>query len=216
MSRKVFLFLAMFLSAMTYAQTLSVGPAVKGQWSATKAGYKKFGWSAGVQGEMFFSKEKSGLFVDASVLFDSKKSESINVGIQNTSYFYKYNSYSINIPVNIGYKLKCSDSFSLFAAAGPYVDFGLCGKVKKVTDTYAADGYTKTEASKETTVSSNIYKDKVFNRVNCGIGFKIGTDLFQHYQIQAGYSLGLTKTFHNGGNHRNRQQTFFAGVVYMF
>lgn len=116
---------------------------------------------------MYFNKEKTGLFVDASLVFDSKKSESISIGYQglNIEKYFKYNSFGVAIPVNVGYKLKISNAFALYAAAGPYVDFGLGGKVKEVTVTFAEDGYTKVGNPKEQTVSSNIYKDKLFKRL---------------------------------------------------
>ncbi|MEI3460308.1 MAG: outer membrane beta-barrel protein [Bacteroides cellulosilyticus] len=40
----------------------------------------------------------------------------------------------LNIPIHIGYKIKCSKSISLFANVGPYFGVGLWGKQKFYRD----------------------------------------------------------------------------------
>ena len=209
--------ITLLFTTMASAQSFRIGPAARIQWSGTQAVNNKMGWAAGVQGDMTFGKENKGLFLDAAVLFDSKRCESVSVGYSNEhiEVYYKYHSYGFTIPVNVGYKFKFSDNFGLFAAAGPYLNIGLGGKAKQVSQKYGENGLLVGEPTEET-VSSNIFKDKVMNRVGCGIGFKVGAEVFSHCQVQFGYNLGLTNTFKGTLDKDNKEQSFIIGLAYMF
>ena len=56
----------------------------------------------------------------------------------------------------------------------------------------------------------------MLKKPNCGIGFKIGTEILKHYQVHAGYNLGLRKVLKNSLSKDNKQQTYFIGISYMF
>jgi len=161
------------------------------------------------------------------VLFDAKnfKSESYYDVTAKTSSVWNYNTYGITVPVNIGYKAAVSKSVSLFAAVGPYINFGIGGKSKVCTTVMAdatraaakevgtSDKIGRTIETKQT-VSDNVYGDKLMSRFNCGLGFKVGAEFFRHYQVNVGYELGMNKIFKNSLDSKHR--TFTVGVAYMF
>jgi len=128
-------------------------------------------------------------------------------------------------PVNIGYKAAVSKSVSLFAAVGPYINFGIGGKSKVTTTATTAKTrataiepgtYSKTEPTTRTkkTVSDNVYSDKLMNRVNWGLDFKVGAEFCRHYQVNVGYELEMNNIFKNSLDSKHR--TFTVGVAYMF
>lgn len=223
--RKVMFVAALCFATIANAQGLRVGPAASIELNSPTDFKSKVGFNVGVRGELNFKDAAKGLFLDASVLFDAKnfKSDSYYDITSKTSSEWKYNTYGITIPVNIGYKAAVSKSVSLFAAAGPYVNFGIGGKskvtttmVQSLTTAKASGTSTNTEQTTGTkkTASNNVYSDKLMNRVNWGLGFKVGAEFFRHYQVNVGYELGMNKIFKNSIDSKHR--TFTVGVAYMF
>jgi len=105
-----------------------------------------------------------------------------------------------------------SKPVSLFAAVGPYLNIGFGGKAKTATCQYDSDG----KAGKETvrTTSNNVYSDKLMNRCNWGLDFKVGAEFCRHYQVNVGYELGMNKIFKNSLDSKHR--TLTVGLIYMF
>ena len=97
---------------------------------------------------------------------------------------------------------------NLLAAVGPYVDFGLTG-TDKVTTT-DAKGH-----SKEEKVSSNVYGDKLFNRVNYGFDAKVGVEIAKHYQLNLSYSRSFNNLFKGSGINA-KAQDIQLGFSYIF
>lgn len=202
MRKAMFLF-ALCVATVASAQSLRFGPTASLELNSPTDMKTKVGFNVGVRGELDFKDAAKGLFIDAAVLFDAKnfKSDSYYDLTTKTSSEWKYNTYGITVPVNIGYKMSVSKSVGLYAAAGPYVNLGIGGKCK-------------VEQSTEKTVSDNVYSDKLMNRFNWGLGFKVGAEVCRHYQVNVGYELGLSKIFKNSLDSKHR--TFTVGVAYMF
>lgn len=116
----------------------------------------------------------------------------------------KRDAYYLQIPIHIGRKWRISENGSLFADAGSYVAFGLFGK------SHATGSYL-------TNKGENAYKSYSYNtfdhsyRFEWGVGVKLGTELYKHYQIGISYDYGVTQAH---GNDRNANFTFVIG--YMF
>lgn len=225
--KKLMFLAALFVATVANAQSFRVGPAASFEINSPTDMKSKVGFNVGVRGELDFEEASKGLFLDASVLFDAKnyKSDSYYDVTAKTSSVWDYNTYGITVPVNIGYKAAVSKSVSLFAAVGPYINFGIGGKSKVTTtattvksratakDT-GASGKTEQTTETKKTVSDNVYSDKLMNRVNWGLGFKVGAEFCRHYQVNVGYELGMNKIFKNSLDSKHR--TFTVGVAYMF
>lgn len=211
--RKTMLLLALCLAVVAQAQSFRIGPAAGVQFNNPTDMQSKVGFNVGVRGEMNFKDAAKGWFLDAAVMFDAKRWESDSYYdiSTSTSSQWDYNTYGLTVPVNIGYKFAVSKSVSLFAAAGPYVNFGLGGKSKVITTEMPVGTQGKVEKS---TASDNVYSDKLMNRVNWGLDFKVGAEFCRHFQVNVGYELGLNKIFKNSPDSKHR--TWTAGVAYLF
>ena len=157
------------------AQTFRFGPTVGGNLNISDETKTKIGFAVGAKAEMNFNNPENGWFMDASVLFNNRNRQSENYFNNETklTQCWKYSTYSLLVPVNVGYKFRLSDNLNLLAAVGPYADFGLTG-TDKVTTT-DAKGHSKEEKK-----SSNVYGDKLFNRVNFGFDAKVGVEIAKH------------------------------------
>ena len=100
----------------------------------------------------------------------------------------------LDIPLNFVYTTGGDNGFQIFA--GPYIGIGLSGKVKSETSG-SIDGESFSEKETATVKFANEQgnDDKAYFRtlnagLNGGLGYKAGP-----FQVQAGYSLGLTNMF---------------------
>ncbi len=202
--KQILLISAFCLSVLANAQTFKIGPTARFQVNSPTNAETKVGFGVGVQGEYAFSDKDKGLFLDASLLFDAKNWKSATYFDNSTSKTGKWNysSYGLNIPINIGYRFHLTKSFNLLASAGPYFEIGVAGKEKSDF------------ARKETTISSNTYKDKLMNRFNWGLGFRLGGEISNHFQVNAYYNIGLKDIYKTSLDSKHR--TFMIGVSYMF
>ncbi len=192
------------------AQTFRFGSTVVGNLNISNETKTKLGFAVGAKAEMEFNKERHGWFMDASVLFNNRKRQSeeyFNTESKLTQH-WKYSTYSLLIPVNVGYKLRLSSNLNLLATAGPYVDFGLIG-TDEVTITDDKGHSTEKKGS------SNVYGDKLFNRVIYGFGAKVGVEIAKHYQLNLSYSRSFNNVF-NGSGVNVKAQDIQLGFSYMF
>lgn len=228
--KKIVIILALCFTTMMKAQSVKFGPVVNFQFNCPSGLDSKTGFNAGVRGELYLNKEKSGLFVDAALLYD--KRNFAGGGYYYADYQagsdYEYSTYGITIPVNVGYKFSAGKNVDLFAAVGPYINIGIGGKAKHIYTPMPQDGTRAVEGaleklkeqkkdaekSIETTISDNVYSDKLMNRVEWGFDIRIGAEIYRHYQLNASYGLGMSNIFKENFNYKHR--TFSIGVAYMF
>ncbi|SDY72283.1 porin family protein [Hymenobacter psychrophilus] len=97
----------------------------------------------------------------------------------------------LELPVNLVYTTGGTEGFQVFA--GPYIGFGLGGKIKQKytvsqsgTTISESESYKVKFASKSKSNSDAEYFNQPDFGVNGGVGYKTGP-----FQVQAGYSLGL-------------------------
>lgn len=225
--RKKMILMALCFAAMANAQSFRFGPTAGVEVNSPSSMKTRAGFNVGVRGEMDFKGAAKGLFVDAAALFDAKNWKSdgyydTSTGLSNE---WKYNTYGLTVPVSVGYKFAVAKSLKLFAAAGPYMNIGFGGKSKVTTTKESGKSFdpskempgqngTTVKTETTSTASSNVYSDKLMNRLNWGVGFKVGAEVCKHYQVSVGYELGLSKIYKKslGSKHR----TLSVGVAYMF
>lgn len=193
----------------TNAQSFRFGPTVAGSLNISDGTKNKVGFAVGAKTEMEFSNTGHGWFMDASVLFNNRNRQSDDYFNNDTkmTQHWKYSTYSLLVPVNVGYKFRLSDKLNFLAAVGPYVDFGLTG-TDKVTTTDAKGKDT------EVKVSSNVYSANIFKRVTFGFDAKVGVEIAKHYQLNLSYSRGFTSLFKGGLD--SKAQDLQIGLAYMF
>lgn len=191
------------------AQTFRFGPTIAGNLNLSDDMKAKVGFAVGAKAEMNLNGQGNSWFVDASVLFNNRnmKSELYYNNDTKDRLYWKYSTYSLLIPINVGYKFHISRNLNLLAAVGPYFDFGLTGTDKA----FAAYGTGRTV---ETKVSSNVYNDDLFNRVSVGVDAKVGVEIAKHYQVNLSYNRGFTNMLKGGADKKD--QNISIGFAYMF
>ena len=210
MKKFIFSVIALCCFYAANAQTFRFGPTVAGGLNISNETKTKLGFAVGAKAEMDFDNVEHGWFMDGAVLFNNRNRQSedyLNNETKSVQH-WKYSTFSLVIPVNVGYKFRISDKVNLLAAIGPYADFGLAG-TDKVATTDA------TGRSTEEKVSSNVYRDKLFNRVNFGCDAKVGVEIAKHYQLNLSYSRGFNNLFIGSGINA-KAQDIQLGLSYMF
>ncbi len=200
--------LGLATSMSTQAQTLRSGIEAGFDLSTPKseADNSKAGFHVGATLEYNFKgTANQGWYGTTGVLFSAKgaKSSEYYIPNNNISATWKATNYWLTIPVHVGYKIPVS-KVSLCLEAGPYIGVGLFGKSQ-------VEAAGKTE-----TVSSNVFKDKIYDRFDWGLGLKAGLQFRKHYQVSLGYDFGLQNlsTKKNLADYKNR--TFTVSAAYIF
>lgn len=164
------------------------------------------GLRVGVKGELGFPQATKGWFMNFWVLLSSHGWKSMGYYDKptGTSQQWKATPCYLNIPVHVGYKFICSDKLKLFASVGPYASIGLFGK-ETMTSTLAGKSTTST-------ASNNVFADKAQSRFDWGLGFRFGAELYDHWQLSAGYDWGMKDTSKTG----MRNRTLSISCAYVF
>lgn len=164
------------------------------------------GFNVGVKGELGLPQATERWFMDFSALLSSHgwKSMGYYDNTTGTSLQWKTTPYYLSVPVHVGYKFSCSDNLKFFAAVGPYASIGLFGK-ETMTTTLAGKSTTST-------VSNNVFADKAHERFDWGLGFRVGAELYENWQLSVGYDWGMKDT--NKTGVRNR--TLSVSCAYVF
>jgi len=158
-------------------------------------------------------------YIQPGILLTSKGGE-INEESNETESngdYYKRKSeesitpYYIDIPIMLSLKGKLNDHLALRAQAGPYIGFGLFGKLESKYERDENTSYNGIEqrsekskiknifsptASEKEEFESSLFDDgfKGFNRFNAGIGFGGGIE-FDGLYIGVNYNYGLTNLY---------------------
>lgn len=180
------------------------------------------GFDAGVKAEIGLPSVAKGLYADFGVQLSLKgtkscgnyynypnrmqeRSEQGGSSSAAAKYELSYNTYYLTVPLHVGYKFELNN-IRMFVNAGPYMGIGLFGKLNG----------TASPSGTETTLSDNVYSDKLANRFDWGVGGRIGVEFARHYQVAVGYDHGLKslKTDKNPVDRKNR--TFNISLAYIF
>lgn len=217
--KKIIITIFAALAALTAsAQQLRWGVTAGANISTVSGESPALGFNAGVRGELGLASVAKGLYVDGGVLFTQKGYHSpwltsfmtdiLGVIIGKPIHQeWSTRTYHIDVPLHVGYRFNISDNFNLYVSAGPYMSYGLAGKFKVRT---VEDG------GKETRTSVNVFKEKIENRFDWGLGGDIGIEVARHYRVGIGYDFGLSNLCSNlyKGDMKRFTGTFSVG--YMF
>lgn len=117
----------------------------------------------------------------------------------------------LELPVNFLYKHEVGAG-KIFVGAGPYVGFGLSGKVK--ADGSDEEGKIKFDGKKESEVEAGDDTYMHLKRIDAGANVLAGYELKNGLLFSVNYSLGLTNIDPDGAKSKNNY--FGISVGYLF
>jgi len=180
-------------------------------------------------------------YIQPGILLTSKGGE-VNEESKESEYngnYYKRETeetiapYYIDIPIMLSLKGKLNDNLALRVQAGPYIGFGLFGKIESKYERNDYDSYSgpdnrsekgkvknvfsPTSNEKEEVEGSDFFEDgfKGFNRFNAGIGFGGGLEINALY-IGVNYNYGLTNLYKDKHSPKLYERTLGLTVGYNF
>ncbi len=154
----------------------------------TNSGYDgKIGGTAGFKIEYMLPKAH-GTYLNAGVDWTQKgaKVDAFSGTFDGTD---KFNLHYLEVPIHVGYRYNFSDEVGVYLDFGPYFGIGINGKHKFSAD---ADGAAARavewsySAFKKSTTRAN------FQRWDAGIGFRVGGEYNNHYNLILGCDWGIT------------------------
>jgi len=112
----------------------------------------------------------------------------------------KYNLHYLEVPIRVGFRYNFSDEFGLYGEVGPYFAVGVGGRHKMTID---EDGAIVRAMEDENTYKAfrnysfdPKFPDKLtFQRWDAGIGFRIGAEYNNHYNLMIGCDWGLADIY---------------------
>lgn len=145
----------------------------------------KVGFNLGARAE-YILPECFGIFVNGGLEYTMKGAkDKISTG-EGGSITYLARPMYLQLPIHVGYRYNLLDDLGLYADFGPYFAVGINGKSRLQYDTFEKD-----------------YKEKFFNnskattfyevqRWDFGLGFRIGAEYAQHYNLIFSCDWGVT------------------------
>ncbi len=146
----------------------------------------------------------NGFYTDATMLFTLK---SFRFDSRISAEYVQRNMFNIEIPIHLGYRYKINEKVAVFGSAGPYFGFGIYGFWKQKLEIHNKPGHNIHNV--------DLYKKNSGDyRGEFGLGYKLGVELFNHYQFMMGYDWGMTNL--NKYYHKMRNRNLHLSVAYLF
>jgi hypothetical protein len=140
----------------------------------------KAGLHIGAKAEMPLPSLADGAYANAGVLLSFKGNSYL--GLKTTANY-------LEIPMHVGYKHAINENLSIFGEAGPYIAFGLFGKM----DVMEVDILSSTDVIQINTFDSEFG----LNRFDIGVGLKAGVEIKKKYTVSIGYDWGFIDAYKN-------------------
>lgn len=174
----------------------------------------RYGFNLAARAELSFTDAPSRMYLDAELGLlklgwkDGQAGYAIDAlrfpghgTMAPSAYSHPYwDVYSLHLPIHIGYRWAVARGLAIYADAGPYVSFGLSGKLKY------------TDPVTGTKLSENVFH--VMRRFDWGLGVRLGAEIANHLRIGAAYDFGLMNNMRGGMGSGNNNLTVSVG--YMF
>ena len=108
----------------------------------------------------------------------------------------KYALHYFEVPIRVGFRYNFTESIGVYGELGPYFAIGVGGKHKLSID---KDGYEANAAEDAGTYkafkNTTDLERPTFQRWDAGIGFRVGAEYNQHYNLMFGCDWGLADMF---------------------
>ncbi|MDH6307260.1 hypothetical protein M2451_000409 [Dysgonomonas sp. PFB1-18] len=189
----------------------------------------KLGFNVGVTLDYNFTSNlylTTGLeFTTKGVKYDFEESITEEGQTFDLSAKAKINAMYLQIPIHIGYKVDVNESTKITFHAGPYIAYGVGGKVKIGDEMKIKNGATTVtinmkELKKEFGISDeelpldmDTFGDESFKRFDFGVGLGVGAE-FGKFCVGLGYDFGLANISREGSTARNMNAYLTVGYKF--
>jgi len=126
-----------------------------------------------------------------------KLSYSEMVGAKDVSATAKYVLHYFEVPIRVGFRFNASDELGFYGELGPYFAVGVGGKHRVKLDMDGDAANIIEDAGTYKAFRNYGYPDKTFQRWDAGIGFRVGAEYNQHYNLMLGCDWGLADIYRN-------------------
>ncbi|OJU28673.1 MAG: hypothetical protein BGN92_01445 [Sphingobacteriales bacterium 41-5] len=128
---------------------------------------------------------------------------------------YSSNPLYLELPVNFTVNFPVANSVKMYVGAGPYVAYGVGGKVKATSGSSSVDD--KINFTKEQTVASWI-PGREYKPLDAGANVIGGVTFNNKFGINLQYGLGMVNTVPESSNDNkaNKHRVFGVGGVFYF
>jgi hypothetical protein len=157
---------------------------------------RKIGFQAGIIGEYNISEN---IFINAMARYSMRGVKDVDIQIGKL----EWNPGYVEIPVHFGFRWTFTETFKVFAEAGPYVAYAVSGKIK------ANDGSDAGLFSDEATA---VLGGK-YNKFEAGLGVNVGVE-YSGFQLKVGYDAALTKIADVSDSAKNNNIS--VSLAYLF
>ena len=139
-----------------------------------------------------------GTYVTAGIdwtMKGGKESQSRNVAGIDIDATAKYNLHYFEIPIRVGFRYNLTESLGFFGEVGPYFAVGVGGKHRLSLDFDGEEANEIEELCTYKAFKNYGYPVENFQRWDAGIGFRIGAEYNQHYNLMLGCDWGLADIY---------------------
>ena len=116
----------------------------------------------------------------------------VGPGTESKDATAKYNLHYFEVPIRVGFRYNLTDEIGFYGEFGPYFSVGVGGRHKMAID---GDGAAVRETEDDYTFKAFKNKEDLdrptFQRWDAGLGFRIGAEYNQHYNLLIGCDWGL-------------------------
>ena len=156
----------------------------------------KVGFNIGLTAELALP---SSFYLMSGLEFTTKgtKGKNVPVNVSGTKDKVTYNSMYIQLPIHAGYKLDLTPGTKLVFRAGPYLAYGVGGKIKSDAKQFE---------------DQDFFGDDT-NRFDFGIGGAVGVEFLNKINVSLGADHGLTKVFKDT---KIKNRSAYISVGYKF
>ena len=139
-----------------------------------------------------------GTYITAGVdwtMKGGKESQSRTAGGVDVDATAKYNLHYFEIPIRVGFRYNPLDNLGFFGEIGPYFAVGVGGKHKYSLDIDGEAANAIEDLNTYKAFKNYGYPIESFQRWDAGIGFRVGVEYNQHYNLMFGCDWGLADIY---------------------
>ena len=107
----------------------------------------------------------------------------------------KYNLHYFEIPIRVGFRYNVMENLGFFGELGPYFAVGVGGKHRLSLDIDGEAANAIEELGTYKAFKNYGYPMENFQRWDAGIGFRVGAEYNQHYNLMIGCDWGLADIY---------------------
>lgn len=198
--------------ATLLAVALLIGVNANAQDSPIQLGVKAGANLSNVGGDTEGTKAKFGFNAGVTLDYNFTPNVALLTGLEFTTKGFKIkdldgfsaNAMYLQLPVHVGYKLDVAEGTKIVFHAGPYIAYGIGGKIKQKVE--AGDGDIEAKL--------DFFGDDAAKRFDFGVGAGAGVE-FGQIGIGLGYDFGLANISRDSDGKIKNQNAYLT-VGYKF